>query len=277
MISAEDTTLAQHPFRGLLRTLCAIFLVLILTGICWCAWAVIAHRRLQAQINAIAALHQPFWEADFATPKIPDDKNAAILWKAAFAALPAKDTCPSDSATFFDFKDYPPFPLQWQQMEDQSIADNAKLFELAHRAAAANVADWGNGSRFAYGQFPYFNLGRRTACILGDAIVHAYLHGDDELALQRAADLFELGRAEGQVGNVVSRLVSIGMQDLCVAMVYKSDRTPGLGSAFVSAQKPTAPQSPGTPQWATMYEYLGYTMIRPLTTEWSGPVHHARG
>jgi hypothetical protein len=165
---------------------------------------------LQAQIAAIAALHQPFWESDFPMAHIPDEKNAAVLWKAAFAALPANDTCPSGSSV--SFNDYPPVSPQWEQMEDQSIADNAKSFELAHRAAAIERVDWGDNVSSAFAHFQYFAVGWQTANILEDAILHAHLHANDALAVQRAVDVLQLGRAESSVGNLDARYVRIGIQ-----------------------------------------------------------------
>ena len=212
MMQAEDTSLAQHPYRGLVQAVCTILAVLIVAAICWCIWAFIAHRRLQAQIDAITALHQPFWETDFPSDHIPDEQNAAVLWKAVFAALPAEDEFTANSS--FGFNDYPPFSLQWHQLEDRSIAANSKVFELAH-LAAAKEADWGPSARSPFTSFPYFNRSRCAANILGDAILHAHLHGDDTLAIQRATDLLQLARADGRVGNIIARLVSIGIQDLC--------------------------------------------------------------
>jgi len=213
MMQAEDASLAQHPYRGFVQAVCTILVVLIVTAICWCIWAFIAHRRLQAQIDAITALHQPFWETDFPSEHLSDGNKAATLWKAVFTAVPTDDECPANSN--FSFNGYPPFPLQWHQLEDRSIAANSRVFELAHQAAAKEV-DWGPSVRSPLTPFPYFNRSRCAANILGDAILHAHLHGDDTLAIQRAADLLQLARADGRVGNIIGRLVSIGIQALCL-------------------------------------------------------------
>jgi hypothetical protein len=212
MPHAEPTPLALHPFKGLGQTVAALFLALLVTGICWCGWAYISHRRLAAEIAAIAALHQPFWESDYPTTNIPDAQNGAPLWRAVFAALSPNDPCPANNN--FSFNGYPPFPPQWHQLEDQSIAANANMFVLVHRAAAMEV-DWGEAARSQASPFPYFSPSRGIANVLGDAILDAHLRGDDALAVQRARDLIQLGRADGGIKSLIGRLVALGIQALC--------------------------------------------------------------
>jgi hypothetical protein len=209
----EPTPLALHPFKGLAQTAAALFLALLVTAVCWSVWAYIAHRRLNAQIAAITALHQPFWESDYPSTHIPDDRNAAVLWKAAFDAYNINDTCPANSN--YNFSGYPPFSAQWHQLEDQSIAANANLFVLVHQAAAVKDVDWGEAAQTQATPSPYFNVSRGVANVLGDAILHAHLHGNDVLAIQRAQDLIQLARADGATKNLMGRLVSLGIQSLC--------------------------------------------------------------
>jgi hypothetical protein len=186
---------------------------------------------LQAQIDAIAALHQPFVPTDFPVASMPISNNAAGLWQAAFNARAQNETCPSSSN--FIFNDYPPFPLQWQQMEDQSIAQNAKLFDLAHRAAGYQ-AEWGIAARSTFMKVP-FNDARGTANILGDAVLHAHFNGNDALAIQRVNDLLALSGFIGCAGNLISRLVGIGIDHLCLQRLFTI--TPDLVIAGDPANK----------------------------------------
>jgi hypothetical protein len=241
MPQSEDTTLALHPFKGLIQTLCLLLLATLFTSLCWLVWSSLAHRRLQAQLTAITALGQPITAADVPSPSIPGVSNAAPLWNTVFASLPANDTCPSSSN--ITFNDYPPFPLQWQQMENQSIADNAKLFELVHQASALE-ADWGATARSPNANFPY-NASRAVANILADAVLHAHFHGNDRLATQRATDLLALARADGRVGNLIARLVSIGIQGLCTDRLLCI--APDLAIQTDPASQPRASQLAASP------------------------------
>jgi hypothetical protein len=212
MLPPEDTRLADHPFRGLWLTSTTILIALLLTSICWCIWAYVAHRGLQSQIDAIAAMHQPFNEADFPDANRTQENGSAILWRTAFAAVNLNDTCPS--ASNFTFNDYPPFPAQWQQMENQSIAANVKLFNLVHRAAATDP-DWSESTKSLFANFP-FSASRGVANITADAVLHAHLHGDDARAIRRTLDLLQLSRADSRIGNLIGRLVGIGIECLCL-------------------------------------------------------------
>jgi len=185
--------------------------VLIVTGVCWCIWAFIAHRRLQAQIDAIAASHEPFFEKDFAVAPLPDDRNAAVLWQRVFAACPTIGDSPSNSN--LQYQDYPPFPPEWHQKENNSIVVNAKLLNLAHLAAAVNEVDWGEKSRLPFSLFPY-SQSRTTANIIGDAILHAHLHGNDASAIERAVDIAKLANTEDKIGSLLARLVAVGIRAL---------------------------------------------------------------
>ena len=118
----EDTSLAQRPLRGLRQTSLAFLIALTATALMWFGWAWIAHRRLAAQIDAIAALQQPFYEGDFAPVSLPDEENAALLWKRTYTALPDYNTSPTDST--LQFNPYPPYPPEWHRMEDMSEVTN---------------------------------------------------------------------------------------------------------------------------------------------------------
>jgi hypothetical protein len=210
MSPEEDLSLATHPFRGLLRTSIAVTVILLIVGALWCVWAAVAGRRLKTQIDAIAALHQPFRAEEFSRPKLPDAENAAVLWQAVFAAVPTNDRAPANSS--LNYPNYPPFPSAWHQMEDQSIVINAPAFLLAEKAAKAQHADWGDAA-LNYNYFSSLNLGksRQVANVLADGVIDAHFKGDDQVALERAVELLQEGRAVSQIGPQVARLVGIGI------------------------------------------------------------------
>jgi hypothetical protein len=221
----EDLRLAAHPFRGLKQTIGTVLIALLITAIAWGIWAGIAHRKLQARIDAIAAAHQPFWLADFETPPIPREQNAAELWKAVFAAFPSNDTTPSNAAG--ETVGSPPYSAKWYQMEDQAVILNARVFQLAHQAAAARQIDWGIKAREKWDSFPYFAEIRKTSNVLTDAALHAHLHGDDALALQRLHDMLQLARAEGANGTRLDEIYDRIFTSFCCdrLMVMAPDLT----------------------------------------------------
>jgi hypothetical protein len=211
---AENMCLARHPFRGVVRCIFVIVGVLIFTAIVWCTWAVIAHRRLSAQIDAIAALHQPFRAEEFATSKLPDSENAAVAWQAVFAAVPSNDMAPANSN--MEYPNYPPFPAAWHQMEDQSVVLNAQAFALAKQAAKATEFEWGKISvHFNFGSLP-FSKSRQTANVLADAAVDAHFKGDDVRAIELSTEVLHEARVMAGAGPVIARLVGMGIQSLCL-------------------------------------------------------------
>jgi hypothetical protein len=209
-LPAEDLSLAAHPFRGLFRCVYAGFSLVILLALLWSIWAVVAHRRLQAQIDAIAALHQPFTREGFAgTNNAQGNESALALWNNALMALPPNDYSPSSSS--LQFNCYPPYPPAWYQLEDQSVLVNASVFLLAHQAAVATISEWDIDSGPTFTGAPPFNVAREIADVLGDAIFHAHIHGDDALAIQRGSDLLQLARAESASGTIIGKLAATGI------------------------------------------------------------------
>ena len=205
---SEETSLARHPFRGLVRTLYLIGGCLFLAVVMWFTWAVIARHHLAIQIKAINALHQPFELQDFKGSPIPDEKNAAVLWKQAFAVLPRDTQSPSESN--LRYTNSPPYPLEWHLMEDRSVILCADFFDKARIASAASDVNWGTDGLSVTSTMVLLRSESRTAVnTLADAIIHAHLHGDDALAIERNIELMQLSRALGREPLIARRLISI--------------------------------------------------------------------
>jgi hypothetical protein len=209
----EDLSLAEHPLRGLKRSVAAISVVLLLTSIAWCVWAWTAHRRLQARLADIASLHQPFWPGDFRNSEISKDENAAELWRAVFLSLPADDMAPSNSNLAYG--QVPPYAPQWHSMENQSIIVNATVLDLAHHAACRRQSDWGLNAKLGGNSYSFNGQMRKTANILADAGMHAHFHVDENLALQRLDDALQLSRAQASNGTILDVALSTGISALC--------------------------------------------------------------
>jgi hypothetical protein len=210
----EDLSLANRPFRGLIQMGCSIVVVLLITSICWGIWAAIAHRRLQAQIDAIVALHQPFRVDEVHSTPVPDDQNAAVLWKAAFAALAAKDTSPGLSGK--TYADSAPLPATWFALEKQSISLNSNAVALASRAAKATEFDWGDKQFDPPTRFP-FSEAHHMAIVLSDQLLYAHSVGDDSMSLEIASLMVKEAKAidSSQVG--LAQMVGTNIQALATA------------------------------------------------------------
>jgi hypothetical protein len=219
MTSTEDLSLARHPFRGLIRAGVAMTSVLVVVGILWCAWAEMAHRRLSAQIAAIAALHQPFCREEFITAKLPDDENAAVAWQAVFAAVPMNDMAPANSS--LTYANYPPFPQAWHRMEDRSVVLNAQVFALARQAAKLQHADWGDAALNS-SYFSSLPLGkfRQVANVLADAVIDAHFKRDDDAAIELATDLLQEGNTISQTLPLDARLTGIGINSVAMDRLF---------------------------------------------------------
>jgi hypothetical protein len=204
----DETSLARYPFRGLLHALYWIGGSLLFVVAMWFIWAAIARHRLAAKIDAIKALHQPFQLEDFAGKPIPDNQNAAVLWKAAFAALPADTKAPSNSILIYPNR--LPYPPAWHQMEDESVVVCAPFFAKARIAAAASEADWGIDGLAVWSLMRYQSPSRIAANTLADAIVHAHLHGNDALAIERAIELMHLSHTLAMQPIIVTQLIASG-------------------------------------------------------------------
>jgi hypothetical protein len=203
------------------RAKLALLLIAVLT-IAWLVWSHIAHQRLQAKLDELAARQEPVHFSDLDFSPIPNNQNAAFYYRAAIAAV--STTVFSPSASNFTFPDHPPYPASWQTMVDQAVAANPNALALAHQATAFDRADWGTRlppSPAFPAPFPinYFNGARNLANLLADAALQAHSHGQDAQALQRIFDLLHLADAVGQRGFLIGRLVTIGIQALAVERI----------------------------------------------------------
>ena len=85
----------------------------------WPAWAAVARHRRTAALARLRAAGGTTDVADLMAGPVPPERNAAVLYQAAAAALPADIRSPSDGPTFFTV---PPYPPPWLAVADAELA-----------------------------------------------------------------------------------------------------------------------------------------------------------
>jgi hypothetical protein len=218
--TTEPNTISAAPWSRLAkRTATIILLLTILLIPLWFLWNHIADQRLQSAINQITARHELLFPADFAPPPLPDSQNAAKYFMSAAAAIDQYNWSPRSSN--FNFPNYPPFGVQWEQMADAAVKSNLMPLILARQARQFDRAVWNPlppSPLFMNLQLPYLNDQRSLANLLGDAAQLAHQRGDDAEAIERMRDI--LHQADSLDDNnftLINRLVSIGIQSLATS------------------------------------------------------------
>lgn len=187
----------------------------------WLAWDHVASRRLAARIALLRSQGEPIFRADFVPPPLPDDQNAAVLLKAAGAAVPEDPACPNSSN--LTFPDYPPFPPPWRSMIDAAMAANAQPLRLAREARSRNDAVWlqvppAPIEAHLGADLTFLNSQRALANLLADAAMADHIDGNDAEAIERIRDVFhQADMLDRHNFLLINRLVSIGIDAVAQA------------------------------------------------------------
>ncbi|HSV14257.1 MAG TPA: hypothetical protein VLI90_08355 [Tepidisphaeraceae bacterium] len=216
------------------RWLAITALLIVVLCFAWLWWNHVANRQLGQAKDAVRARHEPIDPEDFNPAPLPPERNAAALLQSAASAVASNVDSPSMSN--YTFNDAPPYTPLWYALANTAVAADGRALALARQARAIDSADW--GWRFhtpvALAFFGAFNSQRNLANLLGDAALHAHVHGDDAEAIERVLD--ELHQSEivsnGQ-GLLIGRLVGIGVEAIAVERIEVL--APGLhisGAAF---------------------------------------------
>jgi hypothetical protein len=235
----EPTIPIPPRFRWLKRWLVITALLIVVLCFAWLWWNHVANQRLAQAMDAVRARHEPIDPEDFNPPPLPPERNAAAVLQAAASAVANNVSSPSMSN--YTFNDAPPYTPLWYALANAAVAADGRALALARQARAIDSADW--GWRFhtpvALAFFGSFNSQRNLANLLGDAALHAHVHGDDAEAIERVLD--ELHQSEmisnGQ-GLLVGRLVGIGTEALAVQRLEVL--APGLHIAGAAFDPPPA-------------------------------------
>jgi len=178
-------------------------------------WGWEAKRRLDRELEPILALGEPVSGPMMDPPPVPDGENGALLYLKAMTVFGTD----SPAASSMEYPDHPPFPPRWHKMEDKSVATNWQVFWLVRKARGYSRFDWGvrvTTPSYAVA-VPFLNKARHMANLVGDAALHAHVHGDDFEAIERVRDLRHAAAAiDGPPGFLVNHLVRVGIEALAI-------------------------------------------------------------
>jgi hypothetical protein len=199
---------------------CIATLIIVVVVVTRGWWGYVASIRLTAAIEEVHARGEPILVTDFATPRIPDEQNAAFFINRACAAIYPNAQGPSSSSK--SFPDYLPYRPIWHQMADRAYAANPTALADARRARQAPGVDW--GTRYAtpfVTVFPrtYLNMGHQLGLLLADVSLRAHFRGEDREALEYVADIRSLSRTVHSTPLLVDHLLATGIDGLACARI----------------------------------------------------------
>ena len=172
----------------------------------------VADRREGRQRAELTARGYPLDPAALNQPPIPDETNAAVAWRAAFAALNPTVLSPRDSAGGWEtFGRFPPYTFQWRLLADASSIANKRAFERASAARHLTDADWGRyytdlNTLIGGG----LNQARSMANVLVDDFELQQVRGNSTASAERIESLLGLARALRSRPSLIDYLVSVG-------------------------------------------------------------------
>lgn len=151
---------------------------------------------------------------DLEGPYLPDEENAWHFQMLAadiieqYVAIP-----PTNSNELFPEDN--PFNDKWMKMAEASETVNAKAYELAHHAAGLKQSAY----NFPYHKYPSiskvmyddYNSMKALSNALHDSAIYHHQRDDHALAIERAADLLQVGRSMGTEPMVVSASIAMSI------------------------------------------------------------------
>src|SRR5450432_998506 len=157
----------------------------ILIGL-WFWWSERAHRRLQAEIDAIHAAGEPIELADFQNfPVIPDNENAAVYYRRAYQAMRKPDQIDQANTS-----EEPLSPSSLSELNALVAGETAAL-ALARQADDFPNAVWSIRIQrpVIKMNFPDLNQQRTFSKLLYAAALIAHQRGQDSQAIGYVRDL----------------------------------------------------------------------------------------
>jgi hypothetical protein len=178
-------------------------------------WYRAARGRVAGQIAAWRAAGQPVLAADFASPRVDDPENAAVLLRAAAQSINSVRHTDEERDVLNSLLPGAPTPAQIVVLEKLVKARRAGL-DLARRARSLPKLDWGlNFDKSLWDMsLPGLNDARTVFDLSQSACAVAHARGDDREAVELCRDmLFTSRAASGQpflISSLVSTSLSIG-------------------------------------------------------------------
>ncbi|MCG3137776.1 MAG: hypothetical protein HJJLKODD_01626 [Phycisphaerae bacterium] len=217
----SDNVVPYPPrYRWLKRTIWAFLFLITLSlllrlGIGW--WT---RSQLQAELERIQAAGEPLFPEDFNPPPIPDDQNAALLYKKIAAEIDITDD-ESDLLQLKNKTGYQQYTAVDWAMVDIAIERNRSHIQCFHEAAALTQADWGDRFRspvfdeYFDSAYPFSDQ-RKLARIVVTHMVRLHQQHQDAEAVQVFADLLAYSRAGYLRPTLVGDLVAAAIELLSI-------------------------------------------------------------
>lgn len=209
-----------------------LFVILLL--LIWRGVLVIRHASVSASAaRGLRELGIPTIDELNARPKLPDDRNAAILY------LKAGDLFDDDHTAYrnsnYDFPHRAKYPILWYCLAAGSDERYQAMFELAHEAGTLPEAQWSDPIVGLKQVNKLYEL-RALAAELSDNAEYHHLLGNDRIALERIEDTLRLGRAIRQDPRMISQLVGNGITALSHSVIGRISAGLRVEDAEVAAQ-----------------------------------------
>lgn len=214
MTDAPDKPRPRRRGRTVLLVLLGLFLLVLGSHAYWGHYN---GRKLAHATEALRAAGEPMTAADLRQPPVPDDRNAAVLLRAAAKGIDQE----TEAWKAFEEVQWPavgtrlPLPPGDRAASQRAIDENEAAFPLVAAAVNREGVDW--GVDYTPGFFtllPDLNEQRTLAQLLEAAALVAHEQGDDARAVSYLEQVDFIGRALGRQSTLVTTLVSCGIAEL---------------------------------------------------------------
>lgn len=188
-------------------------------------WGWEADRRMQAKIAEYRAAGEPILIEDFQRPPIPDDENAAVLYKQAFREIAGvapivvtADDGTQVDVTLVDLIRYPEWLRRYPGEIARLLGAHGEALRLARAARARPRCDWGLPlTSPAMSLFPPTSLRdhRELAILVCGATLFQHARGNDAEAVELLRDgLAFAGRMNDPAQFLIGYLVALACDAL---------------------------------------------------------------
>jgi hypothetical protein len=191
--------------------------------------------RVEGELRRLKASGAPVTLAEAASPQVPDDQNAAVLYEQAFQWLPQDrdgHTTEPDPIAFFGSTDQEKRAKVSLKPVEEILSRYAPLFTLLEQAAAHPACrfpvKWEAGSDAV---FPHMAKIRSVSRMLAaKAVVDAH-HGDTPKALRDITLIFRICDHIASEPSLVSQFVRFACQAIALNTLNRVMRTAPLSAA----------------------------------------------
>ncbi len=185
-------------------------------------WYRAARGRVGGQVAAWRAAGQPVLAGDFASPRVADSENGAVLLRAAAQSINAIRYTDEERDVLNSRGMGAPTPAQIAVLEKVVKARRAGL-DQARRARSSPRLDWGLNLEESIldVSLPGLNDLRTVFDLLQHACSVAHAQADDREALELCRDMLFTSRAAGRQPFLVSSLISMSLSSGTVQSVWR--------------------------------------------------------